>query len=320
MTDTFHVSMRRTHASAQTRARLPAPSPGHLAALYTFVRVVELRSFSAVARELGVSQPTISRQVAALEERVGVRLLHRTTRRVSATPAGAMLVERGAGALRTLVEVEDDVRTGSSAATGLVRVATPGALGRRLVLPIVRTLLDAHPGLELELEATDRVVSFLDGRTDFAVRVGPQVEAALAVRKVGTSSQGFVVAASYVRAHGLPRRLADLAHHAVIGRSGGGPIAAMIGQLRRAGAQVPFTSDDIESVYLAARDGLGAAVLPQWLTAADVARGRLVPCVTDARIADVPVVLVRPEAAWLPRRARLVFDAIAAGLGAALDA
>lgn len=266
-----------------------------------------------------MSQPTVSRQVAALETRLGVRLLHRTTRQVSPTEAGAELYGRAVAAMRTLAEAEDDVRAGESATAGVVRVAVPGLLGRRLVVPMVRDLLLTFPELSIELQCTDQVVSLVEGRVDFAVRIGPQSEAALLVRRLGVSPQRFVAARSYARAHGLPATRAELGRHTLVGRSGGGPIAQLFAEARQGGARIAFSADDLDVVYRAVREGLGVGLLPAWLVADQLTRrGPLVACPIDMSAASGPVSLVRSAGGWLPRRARLVYDALAVGLTARL--
>lgn len=295
-------------------------SASHLASLHTFFRVVERESFRAVAREMGVAQPTVSRQVAALEAELGVRLLNRTTRKVSPTDAGRALYARAAGAMQSLFEAEDDVRAGESAMTGVVRIAAPGALGRRLVLPAIAPVVAAHPGLAVDLQVSDQRVSFVDSRVDFAVRVGAQVEASLSIRKVGSSAQVLVASRAYVRRNRRPRTLAELAGHGIVLRTDGGAAnQALRTELLARGAHVVFSSDDLEAAYVAVMGGLGVGMLPRWLVAADLASGKLVTCVADAPDASAPVFVVRPAAGWLPRRARVVFDAVATALGLKLD-
>jgi LysR family transcriptional regulator, regulator for bpeEF and oprC len=303
----------------QSRPRLPT-SAALLASLQTFFRVVEHQSFRAAARELGVTQPTVSRQVAALEAHLAVRLLQRTTRRVSPTPAGLVLFERGSAAMRSLLEVEDDVREAEAALTGVVRIATPGALGRRLVAPALRELLASYPGLSFELDVTDRLVGFVQGAVDFAVRVGAQKEASLAVRVAGTSTQLFVASRDYVRRHGAPKRMAALAEHTLITRGATGAMKTLWDDARRDGARVALASDDIETLHDAVQSDLGVGLLPRWMVADDVRRGTLVACVADAPDFGVPVCLVRAAASSLPRRARLAFDAVARSLSLALGA
>ncbi len=299
----MHQSLRRPSSAA------------HLASLHTFFRVVEHESFRAVAREMGVAQPTVSRQVAALEAELGVRLLNRTTRKVSPTDAGRALYARAASAMQSLFEAEDDVRAGESALTGVVRIAAPGALGRRLVLPAVSSVVAAHPGLAVELQVSDQRVSFVDSRVDFAVRVGAQAEASLSIRKLGVSAQVLVASRAYVRRNRRPRTLAALEGHAVVVRSDGGAAAlALRAELARVGAREVLVTDDIEAAYVAVLGGLGVGMLPRWLVGGDLGSGKLVACVADAPEASAPVYLVRPAAGWLPRRARLVFDAVASRL------
>lgn len=268
-----------------------------------------------MARESGISQPTVSRQIAALEADLGVRLLNRTTRKVSPTDAGRALYARAAGAMQSLFEAEDDVRAGDSAMEGLVRITAPGALGRRLLLPVVTAVVAKHPGLAVDLQVSDQRVSFVDSRADFAVRVGAQSEASLSIRRVGVSEQVLVASKSYIRRHRWPRTLAALNGHAVIVRAESGAAAASLrAEFARFGARVVFSSDDIETAYLAVTAGLGVGMLPRWLVAEDLASRRLQPCASDAPEASAPVFVVRPTAGWLPRRARLVLEEVVKAL------
>jgi DNA-binding transcriptional LysR family regulator len=296
-----------------------APTASHLAALHTFFRVVERESFGAVAREAGVSQPTVSRQIAALEAELGVRLLHRTTRKVSPTDAGRALYARAAGAMQSLLEAEDDVRAGESALTGPVRITAPGALGRRLLLPVIARVTAQHPGLSVELQVSDQRQSFVESRADFAVRAGAQTEASVSVRQVGVSEQVLVASRSYVRRHRRPRTVAALRGHAVVLRSDGARAKALRAELLRRGARVVFSSDDVEAAYAAVTAGLGVGMLPRWLVAEDLASGNLLPCASDVPPASAPVFVVRPTAGWLPRRARLVLEEVVRALAARLE-
>jgi DNA-binding transcriptional LysR family regulator len=286
--------------------------------LPVFFRVVERRSFRAVARELGVTQPTISRQIADLEAHLAVKLLHRTTRQVSPTEAGMVLYERGSQALRMLSETEDDLRAGQAAMRGVVRIAAPGALGRRLIAPRLRDLQEKHPGLSFELLLNDRNLQFLQGTVHFAIRIGPQTEGSLVVRQVGLSSQCFVVAQSYAQRRGKPGSRGELAAHALVARNEQGPIRGIFAEAERQGARLVFASDDIEALFDAVRGGLGVGLLPRWLVQDDLHSGALLPCVGDAPPLEAPVSLVRPGSEVFPRRARVVFDAIATSLAVML--
>jgi LysR family transcriptional regulator for bpeEF and oprC len=294
-------------------------SAAHLASLQTFFRVVERESFRAVARELGVSQPTVSRQIAALEADLGVRLLHRTTRKVSATDAGRALYERAVGPMQELVAAEDDVRAGASALTGVVRIAAPGALGRRLVLPAAAAVVAAHPGLAIDLHVSDQRVSLVDRRVDFAVRVGAQVETSLSVRKLGVSEQVLVASRAYLRRSKRPRTMADLRGHAFVLRADGGAAStALRTELARVGARIVFASDDVEAAYAAILAGLGVGMLPRWLVDDELESGKLVRCLADMPAPSAPVFVVRPTSSWMPRRARLLYTAVVDALSRAL--
>src|SRR6201987_1609715 len=186
-----------------------------LGALGILVRVVETGSFSAVARERELSQAAVARQISQLEEHFGVRLFHRTTRKLSLTDDGQMLL----GLARPVLDGVD----GMEAALGRQR-ASPGGLGRvgvtvtgsRFLAQRLPTLLADHPGLKVELLVSDRFGDMIEDRVDLGMGVGEVMDASLVVRRWGTASFVFVAAPSYIERNGKPSTPADLASHTCI--------------------------------------------------------------------------------------------------------
>jgi DNA-binding transcriptional LysR family regulator len=279
--------------------------------LDAFVAVVERGSFTAAARAAGVAPSAISRRVARLEAALGVRLLARTSRRVGLTEAGRELWERAAGPLRALADAADELRAADAAIQGRVRVAVPGALGRRRIAPLLFRLGAVHPGLQLDLRVSDATVELVGEAVDIAVRVGPPREGSHAVRVLGHSPQVFAASPGYLAVAGAPCSLAELRSHRCLLRREGGRLLAPPGL-----DLVPaFVSDDVETVARAACAGLGVALLPAWLVA-DLPG--LVVLGLAAPVPPAPVVAVLPGGRRPPRRVRAVLDALAAGLGAGL--
>src|SRR5437660_9247891 len=193
--------------------------------LTAFVRAGEAGSFSRVARELGVSQPSISRMVASLESRLGVKLLLRTTRHVAPTDAGRVFLERARQILGDLDDAENAAR-GADGLRGTLRVALSGAFGIREVIPRLPGFAAQHPKLGIELLMSDRIEDLIAEGADMALRLGPLADSGFGARLLGKAPRVAVASPGYIARKGLPRTLADLAGHDCIlgpglsGRSG----------------------------------------------------------------------------------------------------
>jgi DNA-binding transcriptional LysR family regulator len=195
--------------------------------LALFVRTVETGSFSRAAREFGLTQPSASRAVAALEERLGVKLIARTTRQLSATDAGEALFARARDALAAVEDAENAAR-GAERISGALRVALPTTYGARRIAPLLPAFLDRHPQLTIDLMMSDRYENLIAEGAELALRVGEQPDSSFVARKLESARRLFIAAPSYLARRGAPKRLADLAEHDVIG-----------GGLRRASAAGP---------------------------------------------------------------------------------
>lgn len=270
-----------------------------------FCRVVETGSFTRAAKEARLPQPTVSRYVAALEASLGVRLLERTTRRVAPTLEGRAYYAQVEDAVRALENAARAARAGFAEAAGHVRIAVPGALGRKLVVPHVVAMLVESPELRVDIAVSDAPVDFVAGGFDFAIRVGRQPDSSFTAREITRSAQYVVASPAYVAVHGAPSSFAG--QHVVLR----GPLPAPI---ERAGVVVRMLTDEIETAHIAVREGLGISVLPRWLVAADVAEGRLVRVLAEVDVGAVPIVATYPARRRLRRPAKLVLDRLASKL------
>jgi DNA-binding transcriptional LysR family regulator len=189
-----------------------------------FVRVIEAGSFSAAARDLNMGQPAVSKTIANLEERLGVRLLTRSTRKQTPTEAGAAFYER---ALRVIGEANEAEAAAQGAGAGLegrLRIAAPVTFSRLHLVPKLGAFLDAHPKVELDLVMDDRVVDLVAENIDVALRLGVQTDSALKARKLAQAERLVVASAAYLARRGVPRTPADLLEHdgIIYGQSSGG--------------------------------------------------------------------------------------------------
>jgi DNA-binding transcriptional LysR family regulator len=282
-----------------------------IAALRAFVRVTETGSFSAVARETHVSQSAVTRLVAQLEQHFEVRLFHRTTRRLSLTDDGQVLLTHARHLLEGADEMETVLGRQSGAPRGLVRLGTSVAGGLFLAtrLPV---LLERHPGLSVELVMRDQPNDMVEERLDLAFRSGEIADASLVARRAGNLGRAVVAAPIYLERHGAPATPEDLVAHIClihdatadpeIWRFTGpdGPVS-----VRVSGA---FIANDSEAVRRAARAGHGVALLPEIQLIDDLRAGRLFRLMEDYESQRVPVHIVYPSRRNLAPRTRVVMD------------
>jgi DNA-binding transcriptional LysR family regulator len=245
-----------------------------------FARVVETGSFSRAAEECGIGQPTASKQVAALERRLGVRLLERSTRRLRATEAGQEYYQ---GCRRMLDEVDDietRVGAGVQAMAGRIRVACPMAFGRLYVAPVVIGFMAAYPRATVDLVMDDRYVDLVEQGADLSIRIANlEPDSLLHARRLGDGPRAIVGAPSYLRRHGAPREPEDLARHAFsVYANFQDPESLRLrrgDELREARIRATLRVNNAEVMLSAARAGLGLSVLPLWCAAEDLQRGTL---------------------------------------------
>ena len=225
-----------------------------------FVRIVEEGSLVRAAQRLRRSAPAVTRALAALEDRIGVRLIDRTTRRLAPTEAGRALYERARAVVADYEAAA--ARAREAPVRGLLRIAAPVQFGRRHVAPLATRFLDSHDGVEIELLLNDRNVDLIEEGIDVAVRIGALADSGLVARPVGHVRRQWVASPAYLATHGTPTAPADLARHeALLGTSRGAMEWTFGG--RRRGAPTHLAGrlrvDDIETRLRLAREGRGIA-------------------------------------------------------------
>lgn len=276
-----------------------------LRTLQLFRQVAAKGSFSAVARESGLPQPTVSRAIAELEADLGVRLLTRTTRRVGLTASGRSYLDRVEQALRGLEEADSAVRAGFSDLSGRIKVGLPGVIGRRLVAPrLVRALLE-HRHLRVELAVTDRLADFIEEGFDFAVRVSAQVPESFIVRPIAESPQCVVATPGYLAGRPPIASVTDLEGHDGVFRD-----TRTARLLEGGGLTTRFIADDMELAWRATREGVGISILPFWLVRDDLSTGRLVELFEGSPKPVGQIVAVYPTARGLSEAARWALDLV----------
>jgi DNA-binding transcriptional LysR family regulator len=281
--------------------------------LQVLVRVVETGSFSAVARERDLTQAAVARQISQLEKHFGVRLFHRTTRKLSLTDDGQMLLGLARPVLDSVEGLEAALGRQSASAVGLVRVGVPVTTSRFLVQRLP-TLLAGHPGLKVELVISDRFGDMIEDRLDLALRVGEITDSSLVMRRSWTGERIVVAAPSYVERYGAPSVPADLERHTCIVHDVGADSDVWTfvtpegpQEVRVSGG---FLANDSRAVRQAAEVGYGIALLRLLEVFNDLRSGTLVRVLSDFPATGVPFSLVYPSRRHLAPRTRLVMDFI----------
>ena len=294
-------------------ARLEVNRSGELE---VFVRVVELGGFSAAARACGMTPSAVSKLVARLEERLGARLLNRSTRQLQLTAEGCGLYERGTQVLAALDEAERCAGV-QDVPRGKVRVNANVPFGQHFLLPLAPLFLERYAEVTLDIVLTDTVVDILEQRTDVAVRAGPLKSSSLLARKLGQTRMVIVAAPGYLARRGTPRAAADLASHNLLDANytrarSGWPLRLPEGDI-----VVPVTGNaqasDGEALRQLALAGLGLARLAAFQVRADIAAGRLLALLEECNPGDseeVHAVFVG-QGGHVPLRVRVFLDFLA---------
>lgn len=276
-----------------------------------FVACVEAGSLAAAARRLRLQPMAATRRLAALEAELGARLLHRTTRALSLSSAGEAFLPHA----RAMLEAEAGARAalcGGGGVTGLLRVAASTAFGRKVLAPVATRFMVENPEVRVDLLLGDGLVDVVAEGVDVAIRIASLRDSALVARRLADSPRVLCAAPDYLAARGRPARLPDLAAHECLARSGESHWDFVRdGQSARQRVAGRFTSNSMEALTQACRDGLGVALVARWNVADDLAAGRLaeVP-LADAAPEPQGIWSVLPTARRVPQRVRAFVAAL----------
>jgi DNA-binding transcriptional LysR family regulator len=297
-----------------------------LSGVDVFVAAVEAGGFAAAGERLHLTRSAVAKAIARVEERLNVRLFHRTTRSLGLTEDGQVYYERCVRALEELRAGEAALESGRREAAGRLRVSAPVLLGRRCVAPVLAKVAAQHPKLELELSLSDRPVDLIEDGFDLAIRQGKIGDGAgLMTRTIGLQRMTICGAPDYLAKHGRPERLDDLPRHTgvVYGRAGHiPPWEFPVGERETLVEATPLSRlriDDAEAIADAAEAGYGLAWLPCWLIRDRVRSGKLIPLLRDVPSREIVTYALWPETPHLPLRVRLAIDALAAALSGAAE-
>ncbi len=285
------------------------------AGLVAFVRTVDAGSFASAARQIGASPSAVSKSVARLEQRLGVRLLQRSTRTLSPTSEGAAYYERVAPHLRAIEEAEDIVQVPENV-RGLLRVTVPTTFGRPLIAAWAGSFLDRYPDIKLELSVTDRRVDLIRESFDIGVRIGEQPDTNLIGRSLGVLHYVLAASPQYLERRGTPRSIDELKEHACLRYLlAGRPVPFSFADGTRVVPEGPFDTDDAQYLIEAALEGAGITQFMRLAIKDDLADGRLRIVLPEVPLFTTPVYVLHPFGRQLPLRARLFIDFLVEAIG-----
>jgi DNA-binding transcriptional LysR family regulator len=282
-----------------------------------FVAVVEAGSLSAAAQRLARTQPTVSRQLAGLEARLGARLLERTTRRLRLTAAGRIYFERCTALLALAREAEAAVADTHRAMHGAIRLSVPPTYARFRIAPLLPDFLARYPDLRLEMVLTGTRTDVVGEPLDLVVRLGPLPDSGLACRLLSRERFVLCAAPAYLRRHGMPTAVAELAARACLATESFGLRSRWLfrGTRRQTVDVSPrLVSDDLALLHEAARRGVGIAALPSYLVADDLRTGVLTPVLPREPLPSFNAHALLPSGRHVTRRVRTLVDYLAAQL------
>jgi DNA-binding transcriptional LysR family regulator len=288
--------------------------------IIAFMAVVDAGSFAAGGQALGLSRSAAGKTIGRLEDRLGVRLLNRTTRTLSLTDEGRIFYARGAGIVAAVDDAEASVAQRTGTPRGLLRLTVPDAFGRLVILPLLRQYLETWPDVQAEVSFTDRVADIVEEGFDLAVRIGGAgSDTRLVSRVVARYRALLCVAPSYIAARGKPRQADDLAGHDCLvfssrGRRHPWRFRGEDGGWARAQGRTRLRLDSGEALRDAAVAGLGIALLPDFLAAPDLAAGRLRQVLPGLALEEVRIVVLYPSRRLLEPRVRRFIDLLAEAL------
>jgi len=284
-----------------------------LAAMATFVRVVDSGSLSGAARSMPTSLTSVSRQIAALEEHYGTPLIVRTTRRLSLTDDGRLLYERAKAVLGELKDIEMSLSSSHRQPSGRLRISAPTLMGRLLIAPLLPEFLRRHPAVSVDLLLVDRAVDMIEEDIHLALRVGRLPDSQLIARRLGEIVMIVCASPDYLQHRGVPQTPAELNGHDCLLFSdtpGGAEWRFTIDGKR--GGKVQLSGrlwiNSLDALVTAAKAGAGIVRVPSWQVAQDVAAGRLQPILTSFAPLPTPIHLLFPPARIGSFKTRLFAD------------
>ena len=283
-----------------------------------FTAVVDAASFVAAGDALGMSKAAVSRYVSELEQRLGVRLMHRTTRKLSLTPEGDVFLGRCRDILASIDASEAEISTHRINVSGLLKVSVPVSYGIKHLAPLWREFLDKHPQVTLDVQLADRVVDLVEEGFDLAVRIARLPDSTLVSRRLASTRLVLCAAPSYLKRRGTPAHPSELAKHDVVGYS----LMAMGDQWQFTGPEGPISvkvrprmwSNNGDTCIAAAMQGVGIQLQPTFLVERQLSSGKLVEILPNYRSVELGIYAVYPSRKFVLPKVRALVEFLSAKL------
>jgi DNA-binding transcriptional LysR family regulator len=283
-----------------------------LTAMTTFLRIVECGSMTAAANALDTSLPTVVRTLAALERKLGVSLLKRTTRRIHLTDEGAQYLERCRVILSAVQDAEDALLSRTSEPVGKLTVTASALFGRRYIAPIVNNFVQCHPKVTAEMLFADRIVNMVEEGVDVGFRIAHLRDSSMIAVPVGRTRRVVCASPKYLQRYGIPKSPNDLNRHICVRHIGLTPRSEW--HFRVGGRQVakPITSavtcNDVDSSVNACIGGLGLGMFLSYMVAPNKSRGELKYVLENFEVEPIPIQVVYPQSKLISNRVRSFLD------------
>jgi len=284
-----------------------------------FVRVAELNSFSAVAKQLGVARSVITRQVAALEIHLGTKLMARSTRRLTLTSEGASYLEK----CRVILNLVDAAETGIAqerlTPRGLIRISVPLSFGVKRVMPHLLEFVRCYPEVNIDMDYSDRRVNLIEDGIDLSIRITPKLESSDVVRKISHSRLCVIASPDYLARCGTPNHPSELIHHQCLGYTIAGGQQAwqflLNGQLQSFPLRSQIIANNEEVLTEAAAQGLGITCQPDFIAQPALTAGKVKEILMDFSMHELGIYAMLPSNRQIPHRVRVLMDYLVSNLG-----
>ncbi|VAW50436.1 Transcriptional regulator, LysR family [hydrothermal vent metagenome] len=284
-----------------------------MSSMAVFRRVVEAKNFSAVARETNMSQSTVSKHIAALEERLGTKLLNRSTRSLKLTDAGKEYYHHCIRILNDFQEAEASIGKGKIKPTGTLRISTSAAFGRACMLPSLNTFFNDYPDIDLDVLFHDDYIDLVKEGIDLAIRIGPLADSSLIARKIGTSPRLVVASPEYLVKHGRPKKPGDLAkHNCLLYTLQKAPDLWYFNSAQEGDESVRVTgrlkASSPDAICDATVEGLGISILCEWNARKYIEDGRLKVILPDFHPTAYDINAVYPERKFVSQKVKQMIE------------
>ena len=287
-----------------------------LQAMHLFVRVAELSSFSAVAQQMGLARSAVTRQIAALEQHLGIKLMVRSTRRLMLTSAGAAYLEKCRVILNLVEAVETGVAEERQTPRGMIRISLPLTYGLMRVAPILLDFARRYPEVQLDMDYTDRRVNLIEEAIDLSVRITSRLGATEIARRIGSSQLQAVASPAYLAEHGMPRHPSELIHHECLSYTTTAESKQtwsfdVDGVLTAYPIRARIHSNNGEALNDAVERGLGIALQPDFIIERSLQSGKVVTILTEFPLPELGIYAMLPSNRQVPYRVRVLMDFLA---------